>query len=132
MLERDYIVAEAPERLEISVHSLWKRGKAVKPGESEEQAAELVEAKSEILRLRVKMCWIEEERDTLKRPGDTLSESPSKAPVHDHRNKFDRTTMYCILQLNRSGFYQRLHKTCLTEPLMTFWHRRPKEQALIH
>tara|TARA_R110001599_G_scaffold333327_1_gene549251 strand:+ start:4091 stop:4402 length:312 start_codon:yes stop_codon:yes gene_type:complete len=67
VLKRGYTVAEVSQRLGVSAHSLYKWVKAVKPDKSDEQAAELVEAKSEILRLRAQMCRIEEERDNLKR-----------------------------------------------------------------
>ncbi len=55
VLERGYTVAEVSQRLGVSAHSLYKWVKAVKPDKSDEQAAELVEAKSEILRLRAQM-----------------------------------------------------------------------------
>lgn len=45
VLERAYTVAEVSQRLGVSAHSLYKWVKAVKPDKSEEQAAELVEAK---------------------------------------------------------------------------------------
>ena len=67
VLERGYTVAEVSQRLGVSAHSLYKWVKAVKPDKSDEQAAELVEAKSEILRLRAQMRRIEEERDILKK-----------------------------------------------------------------
>lgn len=67
VLERGYTVAEVSKRLGVSAHSLYKWVKAVKPDKSDEQAAELVEAKSEILRLRAQMRRIEEERDILKK-----------------------------------------------------------------
>lgn len=82
MLERGYTVAEVSQRLGVSAHSLYKWVKAVKPDTSDQQAAELVEAKSEILRLRAQMRRIEEERDILKRPQGTLPESPSEVPVY--------------------------------------------------
>jgi len=41
--------------------------KAVRPDQSEEHAAELIEAKSEILRLRAQLRRTEEERDILKK-----------------------------------------------------------------
>ena len=82
MLERGYTVAEVSQRLGVPAHSLYKWVKAVKPDKSDEQAAELVEAKSEILRLWAQMRRIEEERDILKRPLGTLLESPSKVPLH--------------------------------------------------
>lgn len=67
VLERGYTVAEVSQRLGVSAQSLYKWVKAVKPDKSDAQAAELVEAKSEILRLRAQMRRIEEERDILKK-----------------------------------------------------------------
>ena len=55
--ERGYSVAEVSARLGVSSHSLYKWVKAVSPDDSEKQAAELIEAKSEILRLKV-LCDI--------------------------------------------------------------------------
>ena len=53
VVERGYSVAEVSARIGVSTHSLYKWVKAVTPDKSEKQAAELVEAKSEILRLHV-------------------------------------------------------------------------------
>ena len=50
--ERGYSVTEVSARLGVSSHSLYKWVKAVSPDDSEKQAAELIEAKSEILRLK--------------------------------------------------------------------------------
>lgn len=43
-------------------------GKGCDPDKSEKQASELLEAKSEILRLRAQMRRLEEERDIFKKP----------------------------------------------------------------
>ena len=51
IVERGYSVAEESERLGGSGHSLYKWVKAVKPDKTEKKAAELIEAKSENLRL---------------------------------------------------------------------------------
>lgn len=67
VLERGYSVAEVGARLGVSTHSLYKWVKAVAPPKGEKQAAELVEAKGEILRLRAQMRRLEEERDLLKK-----------------------------------------------------------------
>ncbi len=67
IIERGYSVAEVSERLGVSSHSLYKWVKAVKPDKTEEHAAELVEAKSEVLRLRAQLRRTEEERDILKK-----------------------------------------------------------------
>jgi transposase len=47
-----YPVSEVSERLGVSAHSLYRWVKAVRPDKSQEQAAELIAAKSEILKLR--------------------------------------------------------------------------------
>jgi len=65
--ERGYPVAEVSERLGVSSHSLYKWVKAVQPDKSEQQVAELVEAKSEILRLRAQLKRTEEENEILKK-----------------------------------------------------------------
>ena len=76
VLERGYTVAEVSQRPGVSAHSLYKWVKAVKPDKSDEQAAELVEAKSEILRLRAQMRRIEEERDILKKAARYFAREP--------------------------------------------------------
>lgn len=76
VLERGYTVAEVSERLGVSAHSLYKWVKAVKPDKSDELAAELVEAKSEILRLRAQMRRVEEERDILKKAARYFAREP--------------------------------------------------------
>jgi len=65
--ERGYSVAEVAARLGVSSHSLYKWVKAVTPDNTEKQATELIEAKSEILRLRAQLRRTEEERDILKK-----------------------------------------------------------------
>lgn len=67
IVERGYSVAEISQRLGVSSHSLYKWVKAVKPDNSDAQAAELVEVKSEVLRLRAQLRRTEEERDILKK-----------------------------------------------------------------
>ncbi|MAO59146.1 MAG: hypothetical protein CL549_01925 [Alcanivorax sp.] len=76
VLERGYTVAEVSQRLGVSAHSLYKWVKLVKPDKSDEQAAELVEAKSEILRLRAQLRRIEEERDILKKAARYFAREP--------------------------------------------------------
>jgi transposase len=67
IVERGYSVAEVSERLGVSGHSLYKWVKAVAPDKAEQNTAELVEAKSEVLRLRAQLRRTEEERDILKK-----------------------------------------------------------------
>ena len=51
VIDRKYSVADVSARLGVSAHSLYKWVKAVAPDKSEKQASELLEAKSELLRL---------------------------------------------------------------------------------
>jgi transposase-like protein len=51
----------------VSAHSLYKWVSAVKPDKTDQQASELLAAKSEILRLRAQLHRTEEERDILKK-----------------------------------------------------------------
>lgn len=76
VLERGYSVAEVGVRLGVSTHSLYKWVKAVTPTKDEKQAAELVEAKSEILRLRAQMGHLVEERDLLKKAARYFAREP--------------------------------------------------------
>ena len=64
VVDRGYSFTEVSQRLGVSSHSLYKWVNAVKPDKSEEQAAALIEAKSEILKLRAQIRRTEEERDT--------------------------------------------------------------------
>lgn len=74
--ERGYSVADVSQRLGVSAHSLYKWVKAVKPDQSEQKAAELVDAKSEILRLRAQLRRAEEERDILKKAARYFAREP--------------------------------------------------------
>ncbi|SFR16789.1 transposase [Enterobacter sp. kpr-6] len=65
--ERGYSVAEVSDRLGVSAHSLYKWLRAIKPHNSEQHARDLLEAKSEILKLRAQLKRTEEERDILKK-----------------------------------------------------------------
>ncbi len=73
IIDRGYSVSEVAERLGVSAHSLYKWVKAVRPDKSQEQAAELVAAKSEILKLRAQLRRVEEERDILKKAARYLA-----------------------------------------------------------
>ena len=83
VVERGYPVPEVAARLGVSAHSFYKWVKAVMSIKDEKQSAELIEAKSEILRLRSQMRRLEKERDLLKKPHGTLPGSLSKVPVHE-------------------------------------------------
>ena len=65
--DRGYSVAEVADRLGVSAHSLHKWVKAVKPDQTSQQVTELIEAKSEILKLRAQLRRVEEEREILKK-----------------------------------------------------------------
>jgi transposase len=76
VLERGYSVSEVSERLGMSAHSLHKWVKAVKPDKSDEQDAELKDAKREILKLRADLRRTEEERDILKKAARYFASQP--------------------------------------------------------
>lgn len=67
IVERGYSVSEVSERLGVSAHSLYKWVKAVKPDKTDQQAAELLAAKTEVLALKAQLRRTEEERDILKK-----------------------------------------------------------------
>jgi|TARA_B110000495_G_scaffold13926_1_gene10072 transposase len=67
VVDRGYSVAEVADRLGVSAHSLHKWIKAVKPNKTDQPSADLIEAKSEILKLRAQLRRTEEERDILKK-----------------------------------------------------------------
>lgn len=76
IVERGYSVAEVSERLGVSQHSLYKWVKAIKPDKTDEQAAALVEARSEVLKLRAQLKRVEEERDILKKAARYFAQDP--------------------------------------------------------
>jgi transposase len=76
IVDRGYTVAEVSERLAVSAQSLYKWVRAVKPGRTEGQAAELINAKSEILRRRAHSRRTEEERDILKKAARYFAREP--------------------------------------------------------
>lgn len=76
IVERGYSVAEVSGRLGVSAHSLYKWVKAVKPDKTDEQAAALIEARSEVLKLRAQLKRTEEERDILKKAARYFAQNP--------------------------------------------------------
>ncbi len=76
VLERGYPVTEVSERLGVSSHSLYKWVKAVKPDKTKQHGEELIEAKSEILKLRAQLRRTEEERDILKKAARYFARQP--------------------------------------------------------
>ena len=53
--ERGYSVADVSERLGVSAHSLYKWLRSVKPDNSVHQAQDLLDARTEILRLKARL-----------------------------------------------------------------------------
>lgn len=66
VLERSHAVTDVAARVGVSAHSLYKWIRAVKPGMSSQQNAELVEVRAEIVKLRAQLRRAEEERDIVK------------------------------------------------------------------
>ncbi|RRE26248.1 transposase [Klebsiella pneumoniae] len=80
--ERGYSISEVSERLGVSAHSLYKWLRAVKPDNNGQQAQDLLDARTEILRLKAQLKRTEEERDILKRQRGTLQGSPTEVPLY--------------------------------------------------
>lgn len=76
VVQRGHTVAEVSARLGVSSHSLYQWIKAIKPDNMEKQASELVEAKSEVLKLRAQLHRTEEERDILKKAARYFAREP--------------------------------------------------------
>lgn len=76
IVDRGHSVAEVSARLGVSAHSLYKWVKSIKPDKSEKQASELIEAKSEVLKLRAQLRRVEEERDILKKAARYFAREP--------------------------------------------------------
>ena len=74
--KRGYSVAEVSDRLGVSAHSLYKWLRAIKPDNNEQHARDLLEAKSEILKLRAQLKRTEEERDILKKAARYFAREP--------------------------------------------------------
>ena len=74
--DRGYGVPEVAARIGVSAHSLYKWVKAASPDHSEQQSKELLEAKSEILRLKAQVRRVEEERDLLKKAARYFAREP--------------------------------------------------------
>ena len=74
--ERGYSVAEVSDRLGVSAHSFYKLLRAIKPDNSEQHARDLLEAKSEIVKLRAQLKRTEEKRDILKKAARYFAREP--------------------------------------------------------
>ncbi|UHO33193.1 IS3 family transposase [Citrobacter rodentium NBRC 105723 = DSM 16636] len=109
--ERGYSVAEVSDRLGVSAHSLYKWLRAIKPDNSEQHARDLLEAKSEILKLRAQLKRTEEERDILKKGRAVLCKGARLKYrfINEHRTVWGMMTMCRVLNVARAGFYAWLH-----------------------
>ncbi len=76
LVKRGYTMPDVAGHLGVSPHRRYKWVNAVSPDRSEQQFKELLEAKSEILRLRAEMPRVEEERDLLKKAARYLARKP--------------------------------------------------------
>ncbi|MEL5351358.1 IS3 family transposase [Serratia nevei] len=109
--ERGYSVAEVSDHLGVSAHSLYKWLRAIKPDNSEQHARDLLEAKSEILKLRAQLKRTEEERDILKKGRPVLCKGARLKYrfINEHRTVWGVMTMCRVLHVARAGFYAWLH-----------------------
>ncbi|WP_180297169.1 IS3 family transposase [Klebsiella pneumoniae] len=109
--ERGYSVAEVSDRLGVSAHSLYKWLRAIKPDNSEQHARDLLEAQSEILKLRAQLKRTEEERDILKKGRAVLCKGARLKYrfINEHRTVWGVMTMCRVLCVARAGFYAWLH-----------------------
>lgn len=76
VVKRGHKVADVAERLGVSSHSLYQWVKAAEPNQSDQINAELVEARSEVLKLRAQLRRTEEERDILKKAARYFAREP--------------------------------------------------------
>ncbi|HIB5011334.1 TPA: IS3 family transposase [Klebsiella quasipneumoniae subsp. quasipneumoniae] len=109
--ERGYSIAEVSERLGVSAHSLYKWLRAVKPDNNGQQAQDLLDARTEILRLKAQLKRTEEERDILKK-GSAVFFKGARLKyrfINDHREIWSIVTMCRVLKVSRAGFYVWLH-----------------------
>ena len=93
--ERGYSVAEVSDRLGVSAHSLYKWLRAIKPDNSEQHAHDLLEAKSEILKLRAQLKRTEEERDILKKAAvDSIDQCNNHVKAYHCGGLLNETNIY--------------------------------------
>ncbi|WP_207909048.1 IS3 family transposase [Raoultella planticola] len=109
--ERGYSIAEVSERLGVSAHSLYKWLRAVKPDNNGQQAQDLLDARTEILRLKAQLKRTEEERDILKKGSAVLCKGARLKYrfINDHREIWSIVTMCRVLKVARAGFYVWIH-----------------------
>ncbi|HBR6704119.1 TPA: IS3 family transposase [Klebsiella pneumoniae] len=114
--ERGYSVAEVSDRLGVSAHSLYKWLRAIKLDNNKQHARDLLEAKSEILKLRAQLKRTEEERDILKKGRAVLCKGARLKYrfINEHRTVWGVMTMCRVLNVARAGFYAWLHNPVST------------------
>lgn len=106
MVDRGYPVAEVSERLGVLAHSRYKWMKAVKPDKTDEQASALIEARSEVMRLRLQLKGTEKERHSGKsRKGLCSKPGVKYCFLNDHRHEHQIRTMCRVQQVSSSSFY---------------------------
>lgn len=111
VVDRGYGVPDVAARLRVSAHSLYKWVKAVSPDKSEQQSKDLLEAKSEILRLRSQLRRVEEERDLSREAARYFEGTRVKYRfMNEHRHEHTVTSMCRILRVARAGFYAWMHE----------------------
>ncbi len=74
--ERGYSVVDVSERQGVSQHSLYKWVRSIKPDDTGHQAQDLLDARTEILRLKAQLKRTEEERDILKKAARYFAREP--------------------------------------------------------
>ena len=106
IVDRGYSVAEVSARLGVSSHSLYQWVKAVTPDKTEKQASELLEAKSEILRLSGAAASDGRRTRHPKKSRAVLCQGARVKYrfINDHRQEFRSVTMCRVLQVARAGF----------------------------
>jgi transposase-like protein len=98
-VERGYSVPYVAARLGFSAHSLYKWVKAVSLDKSEQHSKELLQAKSEILRLRARMRRVEEARDLLKKPRGILPRTVKYRFMNEQRHEYPLAMMCRALHM---------------------------------
>ena len=76
VLDRGHGVASVAQGLGVSTNTLYKWVRAAKPDKTEERSQEIIEAKSEILKLKAELRRTEEERDILKKAARYFAQEP--------------------------------------------------------
>ena len=76
IIKAEHSVSDVAAGSGVSTNSLYKWVKAIKPDKTDEQASALIEARSEVLKLRAQLKRTEEERDILKKAARYFVKNP--------------------------------------------------------